>query len=807
MEKIRTSETHRIRVDFIRTGSFQVLNRLGMTFAPGKKQTDALTGAWDRDLRMDLERLTNAYRVRRLISLLEDEEFEALQIRDFAAECARAMIEVVRFPIRDVSVPDSMEDFVEMVAGAVDSLKDGETVVTHCKGGLGRAGLTAACIVVAATDAEISAGEAIELVREARSGAIETETQEQFVGEFESQWLRTMTKGNGHNLEEDPTFPTAPGQESKTPDNRTSENDGIKVDFIQGERFPLLKRLGMVFAPGLALDEGEAGRLQLGDLASEEDIALIRLQVPADKAVPDSMTDVVTMAANFGSALRRGEIVIVHCKDNQAFVSLTAACIAIAATDAKLSASEVITLVRETRPGAIEAEAQEQFVSEFEEEWREVMAKRGDHYLLYWQERSVLDHAANEVPLDVVASNGLFGVNEGDTLWIITLTQERELFLAGRLVVGEIVEHEEAMRRMPDAGLWQAEYYAFPEPGTEEFIRPLPLTEIAEELRFEGENDRLTVREGQINPQQLRKRRKLTPESAELVTRIWEESAPITDPEELVAAWQQVVEENPDDPQAHYNLGVALDEVGRSEEAVTEYQTTIRLDPNYFPALYNLGNYLLHSQLFEEAIEMFNRAILVDGEFAPVHFMLAVAYFQSGRFDDAIAATRQGLEIDPDDESAYYNIAYWTFLQGDYQGALARCDDVIAQFPFYTSPHVLKGMCFRELGELDSEIQCYKNAIDIKVDDEGAFIFNFTAVFFLGAAWERKITGSDEGIEYIEVDNHVMDFENPTHKFCYAMGHLAQGDRDYADQWLEGLRTSAPDLARRLEVALEYANY
>lgn len=587
---------------------------------------------------------------------------------------------------------------------------------------------------------------------------------------------------------------------------KTSETNPIRVDFISSEAFPILNRLGMTFAPGMALlEENQLERLQIWDSDREGEMTLIRLQADADASVPKSMSDVASMAAKFEKALRHDEVIIVHCKDKPDFACLTAACIAIAATDAKVSAGDAIELVRRARSGAVESEELERFVAAFEKEWREVIENRGDHYFLYWQERSVLDHAANELPLDVVASNGLFGVDEGDTLWIITLTPERELFLAGRLVVGEIVEYEEAMRRMPDAGLWQAEYYAFPEPGTEELLRPVPILEIAGELRFDGENDRLTVVDGQINPQQLRKRRKLTPGSVELVTRVWEESAPITDPEELVLAWQEVVEAQPDDPQAHYNLGVALAEVGRSEEALREYQATIRLDPNHFPALYNVGNNLARLQQFDEAIEMFNRAILVDGDFAPVHFMLGVAYFESGRFDDAVSATRQGLEIDPDDEGAYYNIAYWTFLHGDYRGAIARCEDVMARYPFFTSPHVLKGLCFRELGELENEIQSYKNAVDIKVDDEGAFIINFTALFFLGAAWERKITGSDEGIEYIEVTSH-FDLEDPRDQFCSAMGHLAQGDREYADRFINGLRTSAPDLACRLEAAIKYAD-
>lgn len=586
--------------------------------------------------------------------------------------------------------------------------------------------------------------------------------------------------------------------------DQASESQPIRVDFLSSDTFPFLGRLGMTSAPEMEhLDESEFDQLQIEELVGEGEIIVLRLQVPAEANLPKSMEDAIAMAAAFERALRHGETVIVYCRDNPDFVGLSAACIAIAATDGELSASEAIELVRQARPGSIEAEAKEEFISEFEKEWIEVIAKRGSHYMLYWQERSVVDHATNGVPLDVVASNGLFGVEPGDTLWIVTLTQDREFLLAGRLVVGEIVEYEEAIRRMPDVGLWQAEYYAFPEPGTEELIRLVSLLEIAEELRFDGENDRLTVVDGQINPQQVRKRRKLALESAELVTSIWEESAPITDPEELIAGWQEVVEANPDEPEAHYNLGVALDEAGRSEEAIREYQETIRLDPNYFPALYNLGNYRVRSGQFDEAIEMFNRAILVDGDYAPAHFMLGVAYFESARLDDAIAATRQGLEIDPDDETAHYNIAYWTFRHGDHQEALALCDEIIARFPYYTNPHVLKGLCFRELGELDNEIQSYTDAVNIQVDDEGAIIINFTAVFFLGAAWERKITGSDEGIEYVEADNH-FDLQDPTHQFYFAMGHLAQGDRDYADQWLEGLRTSAPDLARRLEAALRY---
>lgn len=92
-------------------------------------------------------------------------------------------VKVVRFPIRDVSVPPSDQDgmFRQLIKQARDSLDVGQTVVVHCRGGLGRAGLVTAAILVAEG---MDSTEAIRAVREARPGAIETHAQEQYVHRF-----------------------------------------------------------------------------------------------------------------------------------------------------------------------------------------------------------------------------------------------------------------------------------------------------------------------------------------------------------------------------------------------------------------------------------------------------------------------------------------------------------------------------------------------------------------------------------------------------------------------------------------------
>lgn len=352
VERTRTSETHPIRVDFIHSSEQPILNRIGMTFAPGKKQADAFSGTWDRDLRADLERLSSEFDVNTLVSLVENDELDHLQIRRIGEECDAARIKLVRFPIRDISVPQSMDDFVAMVADAVESLAHGETVVAHCKGGLGRAGLTAACVAVAATDAGVTANDAIALVRHARPGSIETEEQEEFVRKFANRWRDLKAAQVEKGSDRDNLGQSVDDDRRNTPE-KGARQDSIKVHFIRSSGFPVLHRLGMVFAAGVAFtEESETERLDLGEygLTHGDDVTFLRLSVQPDVPLRPWLTELIPMVARFEKALRQGDVVVAHCKDRPECAAIAAACIAIGATSCELNAADAMKAVQAAHP-------------------------------------------------------------------------------------------------------------------------------------------------------------------------------------------------------------------------------------------------------------------------------------------------------------------------------------------------------------------------------------------------------------------------------------------------------------------------
>jgi hypothetical protein len=176
----RTSDTDPIRVDFVDPAAHRLPGRLGLTFAPGKCGR-GVYAAWDRDLTKDLVRLRTEYGTKVLVTLIEEFEMKAVGIPNLRDAAERAGMRSLWFPITDGWTPPTPGAPIPLVREVCDHLANGDTVVIHCMGGLGRAGTIAACVLVARG---VAPSRAVELVREARPGAVENRAQVTFVRRF-----------------------------------------------------------------------------------------------------------------------------------------------------------------------------------------------------------------------------------------------------------------------------------------------------------------------------------------------------------------------------------------------------------------------------------------------------------------------------------------------------------------------------------------------------------------------------------------------------------------------------------------------
>jgi protein-tyrosine phosphatase len=169
----RTSHSHPLRIAPVRASDAH--GRIGITFCPGKQDPAAHTGAWARDLAVDLDAIA-AWGARLVLTLVEPAELVALKVPALGAQVEARGMAWRHLPIADFSTPTAAFEAAWVVEGAVIRalLREGADVVVHCKGGLGRAGMIAARLLV---ELGMAPEQAIGLVRGARPGAIETPAQ------------------------------------------------------------------------------------------------------------------------------------------------------------------------------------------------------------------------------------------------------------------------------------------------------------------------------------------------------------------------------------------------------------------------------------------------------------------------------------------------------------------------------------------------------------------------------------------------------------------------------------------------------
>lgn len=171
-----TSVTHPLRIDAAAvTGG----GLIGMTFCPGKKQNDSISGEWKRDLEIDLRAIRDWGAVA-VVTLMEAHELTRYKVERLGEMVEALGMEWHHLPITDADVPRAPFEALWTRSGPIlrEHLRQGRRILLHCRGGLGRTGTIAARLLA---ELGVPPREAIDAVRKARAGAIETDAQERHV--------------------------------------------------------------------------------------------------------------------------------------------------------------------------------------------------------------------------------------------------------------------------------------------------------------------------------------------------------------------------------------------------------------------------------------------------------------------------------------------------------------------------------------------------------------------------------------------------------------------------------------------------
>jgi tetratricopeptide (TPR) repeat protein len=115
---------------------------------------------------------------------------------------------------------------------------------------------------------------------------------------------------------------------------------------------------------------------------------------------------------------------------------------------------------------------------------------------------------------------------------------------------------------------------------------------------------------------------------------------------QVVEAYQQVIELNPQAAGALVNLGTIYYRERRFAEAEQYYKQAVNADPGYPLAEFNLGNLYDEQGRLKEALDHYKRALALNPHYADAHFNLALLCERIGETLKAVHHWKSYLKLD-----------------------------------------------------------------------------------------------------------------------------------------------------------------
>jgi Tfp pilus assembly protein PilF len=163
--------------------------------------------------------------------------------------------------------------------------------------------------------------------------------------------------------------------------------------------------------------------------------------------------------------------------------------------------------------------------------------------------------------------------------------------------------------------------------------------------------------------------------------------------------YRKVLEQDPANPHAHYNLGQIYNTRGEYAKAQWEYEATLKSEPQSTNARLNLGVVLYRQRKFAEAAEEFRKVVEASPRDAVAMADLGISLLDLGRTDEAIRWLAASVQEDPKQVNPHYYLGIARERQRQYAEARVELQKVIELSPRYAAAYAALARVYSAQGE------------------------------------------------------------------------------------------------------------
>ncbi|WP_414516508.1 tetratricopeptide repeat protein [Nostoc sp. PCC 9305] len=169
--------------------------------------------------------------------------------------------------------------------------------------------------------------------------------------------------------------------------------------------------------------------------------------------------------------------------------------------------------------------------------------------------------------------------------------------------------------------------------------------------------------------------------------------------------YSQVLEKQPDNPEALYGLGMLAQQMGQPQIAEQWLSAASQVQPDSVKTWFSLGNLYLVQEQFSEAEKAYRQALVLLPNSLPIYNNLGYTLQQQGLFEEAIHYYQKALELKPDFIEAEANLGNALHAQGKLSSN---------QQMYYAQLNNQLGVARKKAGDLKNAVTCHKQAIALQ---------------------------------------------------------------------------------------------
>ncbi len=202
------------------------------------------------------------------------------------------------------------------------------------------------------------------------------------------------------------------------------------------------------------------------------------------------------------------------------------------------------------------------------------------------------------------------------------------------------------------------------------------------------------------------------------------------------ALLEPLAERLPDVAEIKMTMGMNRLRLGQGAEAEREFKKVIEVDPANAAAHYELGFVFFHSRQRDDAIREFKAALALEPWYTRADEALAEIYLQNKDFSQARDHLDHLLAVDPGSYTAHFNLGILAAMDKDWDGAQRHLQAAVRADPGSAEAHNTLGGIYFERGELDTARGEFQSAIRLQSNYAEAH-------YRLGLVYQRQGKGLD----------------------------------------------------------------